>query len=122
MQRNLPAWCEEKFQDRVAAHREECDGDFFSLDFQNDNIDTTLRFVVKRRNGKGKFRQRVLNGNVVGANKYKSRSVCVKRDECYQMVVIDRGSGNGLCCSNGTGFYRIKKNGTCKPKLEANNL
>lgn len=53
------------------------------------------------------------NGEVVASggpyaeiNTMYTENIVLENDDCYEFFIYDAG-GNGLCCSNGTGFYRL---------------
>ncbi len=112
--RNKPDWCEPP--SAADDGQEECKGGLFQLDIQKDDSSDVLSYRVKRKNGQGKFKQKVLHGNVKGPKTYFSKSLCAtSMGECFKLIVVDRGNkkDHGLCCEKGTGFYRIQKNGEC---------
>ena len=77
---------------------------------QKDNSSAKVKFNVKKKDLSGRYRTFVKRAVIRNANGYKRREVCVPRNECYQVTVIDLGK-DGLCCNKGTGFVRISRNG-----------
>ena len=77
---------------------------------QKDNSSAKVKINVKKKNRIGQYRTIVKKTAIRVANGYKSREVCVPRNECYRVIVVDLGN-DGLCCNKGTGFVRISRNG-----------
>jgi hypothetical protein len=100
----LPSWCQSPIQ------HEECDGDLFQIDAQKDNSTAALRFNIKKKNDTNRYKISVKKAVINQRNGYKSRSVCIPKNQCYKLIIVDKGH-DGLCCSNGTGFVRISRNG-----------
>lgn len=107
-QRNKPTWCDGDEEPLI----DDCDGDILRLDFQKDNSPENLVYRVKQKNSQKGFKKRVMQGTIYGAKTFMSRSLCVPKGECYNFkLIVKDARGNGLCCNNGTGFYRIVMNG-----------
>ena len=102
---NKPFFCTKQ---KVSDTRKQCDGDMYELDFQKDNSKNVLNFHVKQKDRNGYYKKTIKSGKVRKALKYKSREICVPKDQCYQ-VIVRTSSSQGLCCGSGTGFFRIKK-------------
>lgn len=50
-------------------------------------------------------------GPYTEANVIIDTEVIVDEDDCYEFFIYDSG-GNGLCCTNGTGFYKLSSGST----------
>ncbi|HXH18837.1 MAG TPA: choice-of-anchor L domain-containing protein, partial [Chitinophagales bacterium] len=75
--------------------------DFFPAETGWQMIDVTTNTIVARVNIGDLFRTNFLH----------TWSVCTNASHCYEVVFLDQGN-NGICCSWGSGYYRVYKNGT----------
>jgi len=81
---------------------------------------TTVTVLVKTDNAPGESTWDIkdLAGNVVASGGPYSQSgnsyttnVPLDYGKCYEFTMYDAG-GNGVCCNNGIGFYKLSSNGT----------
>jgi len=79
--------------------------------------DITWKVQVKKN---GNFEDYFGNGfgygKIYADNKGFREKYCIPDDECYRFVISDR-VGNGLCCENGEGGYRVTWNNGAQIEL-----
>lgn len=69
---------------------------------RTDNSPEEVTWEIKNNNGEVVFS----GGPYADANTIYNEETTLEADGCYEFFIYDAG-GNGLCCTNGTGFYRI---------------
>ncbi len=68
-------------------------------------------FNVKRYDEEaGRFIQRVMGRNRLPSSKWRTFEKCLPVDACYKFTIFDN-SGDGICCENGRGFFKVTWNG-----------
>jgi len=93
-----------------------CDGNQDKFEFQilTDNSGEQITWKVQIKESgdfEDYFGRGVSYGNQYGDNTGLQESYCFpKRGKCHRFVILD-SSGDGLCCSNGRGGYRVKFKG-----------
>jgi len=78
----------------------------------NNNSNKQNKYIVKRRNASGKFKQTILNvkNTDLTNDALNVQAKCVPNNSCYRFQLSDSG-GNGLCCEEGKGYYRVSLGG-----------
>lgn len=77
-------------------------GKSLQLKIRTDNAPEEVTWEILNSNG-----EVVANGGPYAVvNTMYTENILLENDDCYQFFIYDSG-GNGLCCGNGTGFYRL---------------
>jgi len=83
------------------------------IEFQTDRNSREQNFyILDKKNDSNKFTTRVLS---VWKNKFSNGELhiteqCIDDGECYKFTFFDTG-GDGICCENDKGYYRITYGG-----------
>ena len=80
----------------------------WQLDFTTDNFGEEFKWFLKQKNSSGKFKTVVEKAKfgTYESNTSYSEKFCVSDNECYKNVFVDK-FGDGMCCSNGSGTYKV---------------
>lgn len=84
------------------------DQELFEFMMQTDGFGEDITWRLKKRNSKGKFKN-VLSGGfseAYGDNNLFTEEYCIPKNDCYKFLIYD-SYGDGLCCNEGEGYYKI---------------
>jgi len=76
--------------------------DILVLEVQTDDKGYESRFEIRNSDG-----ALIFIGDNFENNNYSSFEISFSTDDCYRLIALDEG-GDGMCCSSGEGFYRLK--------------
>jgi len=78
----------------------------------DNNSKKENKYTVLGKNAQGKFKNRVVNvkSTDLTNGKLHVTETCVNTKTCYRFVLSDAGR-DGLCCENGSGYYRVTLGG-----------
>jgi len=85
------------------------------IEFQTDQNSRQQNFYhLYKKDVSNKFKTKVLH---VGWNKFTNgephiTEQCIDDGECYRFTLVD-SAGDGICCEDGKGYYRITLDGKC---------
>lgn len=83
----------------------------FNIELTSDNEGAETSWILQRRKPSGKFKTILEGGQENGytSNTNFKEKYCVQ-GECLRFIISD-SKGDGICCSNGDGKYRISLEG-----------
>ena len=94
-----------------------CDSDdcptgekMWQLDFTTDLYGNEFKWLLRKKiNGKFKVVEKA-NFGTYDSNLSYSEKICISDSGCYKNVFVDQ-FGDGICCEQGTGSYRVTYGG-----------
>mmetsp|Transcript_19159 Transcript_19159/g.22852 ORF Transcript_19159/g.22852 Transcript_19159/m.22852 type:complete len:220 (+) Transcript_19159:3-662(+) len=81
----------------------------FTLELQTDNRGKDTSWFLKMQKKNRKYKK-LTGGKGYTNNKMFTKEICIKKRKCYEFRIKDK-TKDGLCCSNGEGYYTITRNG-----------
>jgi len=76
------------------------------------NVDNSF-YLQKKKKGKKYIKKKLfkIGKKEIKADKKQTFSTCLPKDSCYRFIIKDK-DGDGLCCSEGKGYYELYSDGT----------
>ncbi len=76
------------------------------VEVTTDGKGSENKFVVRRRNGGGWFRQQVWEEGGFQDNTTEIFEMCLPKDQCFRLFMFDFGL-DGMCCDHGQGGFKV---------------
>jgi len=81
----------------------------FQVDVKTDNYGEDISLYLEVKTSKG-FKKKSFKKSNFDDNKLQKYSTCLWKSRCYRFTIED-SYGDGLCCTSGKGYYRLRYGG-----------